>query len=100
MGQFILAIDIEIFKKTNGPWNELRLNDPWNVGYVSSLIEMDHFQNKELWEDFYYNSGKERNQQLITISNDIRILLNDHTLKLTNPQRIEKLSWDLKNLNY
>ena len=61
---FILPIDAEKFRSTNDMWNKLMLNDPWSVGYVSSLIETKEWQTKEEWENFYYNSGEERKRKL------------------------------------
>lgn len=49
---FILPIDAEKFRSTNDMWNKLMLNDPWSVGYVSSLIETKEWQTKEEWENF------------------------------------------------
>lgn len=57
MDSFILTIDNELFRKTNAPWNQWMLNDPWSVGYVSQLIETKKWSSKEEWESFYYDSG-------------------------------------------
>lgn len=100
MDEFTLKIDENKFRRTNGPWNDLCLNDPWSVGYVSTLIEVQTFLTKELWEKFYYDSGQEREQKINSLSEQERILLNEHTLKRTNPQKIDGLDWNLKNLNF
>ena len=47
MDEFVLGIDKEKFRSTNAKWNELMLNDPWSVGYVSTLIEAANWKNKE-----------------------------------------------------
>ncbi|MCB1156511.1 MAG: MjaI family restriction endonuclease [Leptospiraceae bacterium] len=98
MDEFINRLDTDFFRNTNRAWNDLMLNDPWSVGYVSSLIESEHFIKKEDWESFYYNSGKKRSQLL---SNHPKIeLLNDIYILLNNKQAINNLDWDTKNLNY
>jgi len=48
------------FRFTNALWNELELNHPMSVGYLTTLIESKPFQTKEEWRDYYYNSGQER----------------------------------------
>lgn len=96
MEEFVLTIDAEKFRSTNGVWNKLMLNDPWSVGYVSQLIETKEWKNKEEWEEFYYNSGLERQTKLGPNSS----ILNDDSLQLNNKVYIDNLSWDLKNLNY
>jgi hypothetical protein len=53
-------VDALKFKSTNYLWNRLRLNHPWTVGYVSSLIESKPFSTKEEWKEYYYRSGEER----------------------------------------
>lgn len=61
MDEFVLSIDKDKFRSTNAKWNELMLNDPWSVGYVSTLIEAADWKSKEEWEETYYASGKVRN---------------------------------------
>lgn len=100
MSEFINTLDATKFRLTNAKWNDLRLNDPWSVGYVSTLIESVSFSSKEDWENFYYNSGTERNQLLSKHSQEIQNNLNDFMLKYNNPSEIEKLDWSLKNLNF
>lgn len=56
MEEFVLGIDREKFSSTNAKWNALMLNDPWSVGYVSTLIELQSWQSKEEWEEFYYEA--------------------------------------------
>ena len=51
MDEFVLTIDKDKFRSTNAKWNELMLNDPWSVGYVSTLIEAANWKNKEEWEE-------------------------------------------------
>lgn len=100
MNEFTLQIDEAKFRRTNGPWNDLYLNDPWSVGYVSTLIETRTFLNKEEWEQFYYDSGVERQLKVQSLPIQVQGLLNDHTLKRTNPQQIDRLDWYTKNLNF
>ena len=64
MDLFQNLIDLNKFKSTNAIWNELKLNSPWSVGYVTNLIESSIFSSKEEWRDYYYNSGKERLLQI------------------------------------
>lgn len=94
---FILPIDAEKFRSTNDMWNKLMLNDPWSVGYVSSLIETKEWQTKEEWENFYYNSGEERKRKLESCSN--KTILDDFSLPLHNKNIIYTLSWNDRNLN-
>ncbi|WPS85318.1 MjaI family restriction endonuclease (plasmid) [Brevibacillus halotolerans] len=60
MTLFHNKIDPKKFRSTNAIWNELKLNSPMSVGYVTNLIESRSFLNKEEWRDFYYKSGRER----------------------------------------
>lgn len=64
MDEFKLPIDEAKFRSTNGMWNRLMLNDPWSVGYVSTLIELQEWESKEQWEEFYYANGEQRNALL------------------------------------
>jgi hypothetical protein len=98
--EFGNTIDYSRFRSTNALWNELRLNDPWSVGYVSSLIETYPFQSKEEWESFYYKSGRERNGHLAGLPEKERLLLNDFSLARTDPQAIKSLQGSLRSLNY
>lgn len=60
MDLFQNKIDPKKFRYTNALWNELQLNHPMSVGYVTTLIESKNFQTKEEWRDFYYRSGQTR----------------------------------------
>ena len=95
MEEFVLPIDSDKFRSTNAKWNELRLNDPWSVGYVSTLIELQEWKSKEEWEQFYYNSGAER---AMLMGNNVN-LLEDYLLTLTNSAKVASLPWNIKNLN-
>ena len=97
MDEFILSIDSQKFRSTNAIWNNLMLNDPWSVGYVSQLIETKEWNSKEEWELFYYESGEERNR---LISSDNKKILQDESLQLTQMSTIKSLPWSLKNINY
>ena len=100
MDEFLLKVDQVKFRHTNAVWNELCLNDPWSVGYVSTLVEGHPFNTKEEWEDFYYQSGQKRESIINSLNEQSRQLLNDHTLKYNNPQQITSLDGRLKNLNF
>lgn len=97
MEEFKLSIDVGKFRSTNAAWNNLMLNDPWSVGYVSQLIETKEWSSKEEWEQFYYDSGEERQTLIPSAFQDI---LNNDSLQLTQKDRIQTLSWQYKNLNY
>ncbi|PCJ84098.1 MAG: hypothetical protein COA57_09920 [Flavobacteriales bacterium] len=99
MDKFELTIDKNIFERTNSLWNELMLNDPWSVGYVSTLIESKNFQVKKEWEEFYYHSGENRNKLIKQLTIDKQEMLNNEQLIKTNKNVINKLNWNLKNLN-
>lgn len=73
-------IDENKFRSTNIIWNELHLNSPSNIGYVSMLVESQTFNKKEEWENYYYQSGETRK-----------------TLLQKNPDATES---ELKNINY
>lgn len=101
MDEFVLTIDKEKFRSTNAKWNELMLNDPWSVGYVSSLIETQNWQSKEEWEETYYASGHKRNMYIEQNMDRLGLsksFFNDITIPL-NKQKYYALSWDIKNIN-
>lgn len=95
MDEFVLGIDREKFSSTNGKWNSLMLNDPWSVGYVSTLIELQPWSSKEEWEEFYYHSGEERKALLGTY----RDLLEDFSLIRTDSATVNKLPREVKSIN-
>lgn len=97
--EYILTIDAEKFRSTNAPWNNLMLNDPWSVGYVTTLIELVPFEKKEDWEGFYYESGQKRELEIAKLSPDLQNTVNDEALIRVNKNAVNQLSWDLKNLN-
>jgi hypothetical protein len=99
MDEYCLTIDINKFRSTNAPWNDLMLNDPWSVGYVTTLIELVPFAEKEDWEAFYYRNGQQREVEVSKLSRDIQNVLNDESLIRVDKNVINQLSWDLKNLN-
>jgi hypothetical protein len=98
--EFINPIDSRRFRATNALWNELRLNDPWSVGYVSQLIENHAFSKKEDWETYYYKSGRERNNFLQSHPFEIRQKLNDSLLKYADSKRVEQFDFRTKSLNF
>ncbi len=101
MEEFKLTINKDKFRSTNAKWNELMLNDPWSVGYVSTLIEAANWKCKEEWEETYYASGKVRNElidKMASISNYTKEFFNDTTIP-HNKSKYYSLSWDIKNIN-
>lgn len=76
------------------------LNDPWSVGYVTTLIEAEAFRTKEEWEYFYYKSGESRNDKIANLPIKLKENLNNEQLILHNKNAISMMSRDLKNLNY
>ena len=100
MNEFIKRLDTALFESTNGIWNALMLNDPWSIGYVTTLIEMKTFDNKEDWESFYYKSGEERNNKIRKLSIELQKKIDDEQLVFNNKREIYNMSWDMKNLNY
>jgi len=97
---FINTLDQGRFRSTNAVWNELRLNDPWSVGYVSTLIESRPFAEKEEWEAFYYENGEQRESLVSRLPDQERIIVNNSLLKKMNPSVIDGLSSRLKELNF
>lgn len=100
MDEFINSLDTALFESTNGLWNELMLNDPWSVGYVTNLIETKPFNNKEEWEACYYESGAERNSMINKLPDELQKSINNEQLVVNNKKEIYNMSRDLKNLNY
>lgn len=100
MDEFVNSLNTNIFESTNTLWNNLMLNDPWSVGYVTTLIEMERFKRKEDWEAYYYNSGVQRNKKVISLSTELQTKLNDEQLVHNNKVEIFKMNWNLRNLNY
>ena len=100
MDEFVNKLDTGKFESTNGIWNQLMLNDPWSVGYVTTLVESRIYKSKEDWEEYYYSSGDQRNIQLSNLSKEIADKMNDEQLVRVNKSQIEAISWDLKNLNF
>lgn len=101
MDEFVLTIDEDKFRSTNPKWNELMLNDPWSVGYVSTLIEIANWKNKEDWEETYYASGQMRNRFIEQNAKSLgytKDFFNDITIPY-NKQRYYALNWDIKNIN-
>ena len=99
MDEFILPIDSAKFRSTNATWNNLMLNDPWSVGYVTVLIALAPFEKKEDWEESYYESGKERERNIGMLDLNVQAYLQDEQLVRTNKAQVDKMGYDLKNLN-
>lgn len=100
MDKFINHLNKSKFNRTNSPWNELMLNDPWSVGYVSSLIESRSFRNKEEWESFYYDSGNDRLKKMSTFSLKNQALLNNESLIRFEKERVHRFTQGFKELNW
>lgn len=100
MDEFANSLNIGRFERTNGLWNNLMLNDPWSVGYVTTLVEIKEFHNKADWEDYYYSSGEAREAELSKLSPQFREKVNDEQLILKNKSEINSMDWSLKNLNF
>ena len=62
MDEFLLTIDKIKFRNTNAAWNELCLNDPWSVGYVSTLVEVHPFNIKKNGKIFTIKAAKRGNR--------------------------------------
>ena len=95
MESFDLKINKEVFRSTNAQWNQLMLNAPWSVGFVSSLIESQPFANKEAWQQFYFDSGDQRAALLRNTTKYEQQQLNDLSLA----KSYKSLSPTLYNLN-
>lgn len=100
MDEFTNILDTSKFASTNGPWNDLMLNDPWSVGYVTTLIELQQFANKEEWENFYYESGRQRDVKIQFLTPKEQEIVNDYTLVRKGKSYINGITWNLKNLNF
>jgi len=100
MEKFENQLDPSKFRSTNSAWNELRLNAPWNVGYVATVIEAKPFSSKEEWERFYYESGRQRNDEIGELPSEIATQLNDKTLPKTDPGRVKSFDKRYKRLNF
>lgn len=101
MDEFVLKIDENKFRSTNDTWNRLMLNDPWSVGYVSTLIETTNWKNKEEWEEAYYASGSVRDkyiEQNAVALGYSKEFFNDTTVP-HNKQKYYALDWSIKNIN-
>ncbi len=96
MDGFVLTIDKDKFRSTNDEWNNLMLNDPWSVGYVSILIKKKKWEDKEEWEETYYASGNIRNRYI----QGREELFNDITIPYPyNKGKYYALKWDEKKIN-
>lgn len=83
MIEFFLTIDIHKFRSTNATWNALMLDDHWSVGYVTTLIELMPFTQKEEWEKYYYESGRLRELAISKIEPKLQNILQDEQLVRT-----------------
>lgn len=99
MEEFTLGLNKATFSSTNAAWNNLMLNDPWSVGYVTTLIELREFKNREEWESYYYETGYNRKVKLKQLPITTQELLEDEQLIRTNRHIIDRLSPIIRNLN-
>lgn len=97
--EFVLPIDAGKFRSTNAPWNNLMLNDPWSVGYVTTLIELVPFVRKEDWEQYYYASGQQRETLIEKLDKATQGMLQNEQLIRTDKAFVNGLPFNLKNLN-
>jgi hypothetical protein len=93
---FVNKLDKDRFESTNTLWNELRLNTPWSVGYVSELIVMREFNSKEEWEEFYYQSGEEREEKINKLNIKYREVLNNERITKSG---LSKFGFSFKKMN-
>lgn len=100
MDEFKLTIDHQKFRSTNGPWNELMLNDPWSVGYVTTIIEYKNFLCKEEWEELYYKTGEYRDQLISEHYIAYSDLLNNESLIRLDTKKVKDLDYKIKSINY
>lgn len=83
------------FRSMNFIWNNLTLNSPWSVGYVSTLIESQTFKTKEEWKAFYYKSGEERLRKI-----EERCTPTQKALLLDHTKSYNQLPKELRDLNF
>ncbi len=100
MEMFKNILDRKRFKTINSLWSELMLGDPWSVGCVEFLIDSKLFAGKDEWEEFYYDSGEERNHRIADLVPVLSHKLNDDMLVFNNRNEIMLMSKDIVNLNY
>lgn len=97
MNCFINNISNEKMRLTNGPWNKLGLNNPWAIGLVSKIIGQRTFKNKEEWEKYYFESGRERLKKIAKLPLKYQVILLDpHGIEQYNevPYEYRKLNYD------
>ena len=99
MNEFQIPIDAIKFKKTNYPWNQLMLNHPWSVGYVSQLIELKAFKGKDEWENFYYEMGAYRSKKISKLDKNTQTALNNEELIRIDKSAVYKLPKKIIRLN-
>jgi len=100
MEEFKNKLPRDLFESTNYKWNELMLNHPWSVGYVTTLIELKSFSKKKEWEQFYYKAGEYRDSEISKLDAKMQNLLNDESLIRTDRSSVLSLPWHLKNWNF
>lgn len=95
MELFVNETNVAKFKSTNYIWNQLRLNSPWSIGYVSTLIESEDFKLKEEWKELYYRSGEERLKKIeeLCTSEEKEALLDFKKSNLSLPKELKELNF-------
>ena len=78
------------FKQTNEPWNKFNLNQAWTIGLMTLIISNKNFNNFSEWENYYFESGKERQNLLSHLDKDKALKLRDLTANYTNPYRYKE----------
>lgn len=92
MDTFENVVDINKFRYTNLIWNELKLNSPWNVGYVTTLIESKNFTTKEDWKEFYITSGQERLDKIKQFNQSVQDKLLSLEIDNSLPYHIKRIN--------
>lgn len=75
MELFTHDMDLALFRSTNEVWNQLGLNAKWSVGTVTEIIQQRSFVTKEEWQQYYYESGRERLRLIQSLPSEDRELL-------------------------
>lgn len=88
------------FKSTNEIWNRLSLNQAWTIGYLTRLFKMKKFKTYSEWEKFYYESGRERLEEIEKLSEEKQLTLKNFKLDSHEDRdSIKFLSKKEKDLN-
>lgn len=89
------------FHSTNKLWNELKLNQTWNIGTLSKLFERSGAKTPEVWERYYIRLGIQRRRKMRELEDYKRKILQDCSVRHKNKQYdMEKLTKQEMMLNY